>query len=85
MRFRFVSKERLENVLDKVPRQSIGIPLLNYSLVYGQGDRDLRDAEERQRIEKNSRDYFELCRMGAFTHPTSNFARFPRTSSPYNP
>ena len=72
---RFVSKERLEGVLGEIPKQNVS--LFSYSLVYGKAGRESREAEERKRVQDNYMGYFELCRMGAFIHPTSSFARRP--------
>lgn len=78
---RFVSKVRLEGILGEVPKQSIS--LFGYSMIYGQADRDLRKAEEREIARKNYMGYFELCRTAAFNHPSPN-ARFARILSPYD-
>ena len=74
---RFVRKDKLEGFLGEIPKQSVS--LFGYSLVYGKADRDLTQAEDRERARKNYMDYFELCRMGAFCHPTpsTRFTRMP--------
>jgi len=63
---RFASRERLEGLLGEIPKQSIS--LLGYSLVYGQGDKDLREAEEKERVRDCYMGYFELCRSAAMNH-----------------